>query len=62
MSRKHFVLLAAALRVARENHPAESTDDLIRTVATVCNQCNPLFSFDRFYQAANYKGLNDANN
>ena len=64
MSRKHFILLAAALRLQREQarialsteNKLELVDDLIRTVATVCAQCNKEFSFDRFYAAADYKG------
>ncbi len=64
MSRKHFILLAAALRVQREqarlNLSPENklalVDELIYTVATVCKSQNKLFSFDRFYKAADYKG------
>ena len=60
MSRKHFVLLAAALRLHRATCNSQTDcDDLIRTVALVCAKCNKLFSLDRFYSAANYKGLND---
>ena len=61
MSRKHFILLAAALRALRGYHPTAETDDAIRAVAVVCAACNKEFSFDRFYSAANYKGLNDGN-
>lgn len=62
MSRKHFILLAAALRVARMHvDNADSTalwvvDELIYTIATVCDSVNPNFSYDRFYTASNYKG------
>ncbi len=65
MSRKHFILLAAALRAHRGvclGMEIPSCDDLIRSVAVVCAACNKEFSFDRFYSAANYKGLNDARN
>ncbi len=62
MSRKHFILLAAALRALRLRHPTTEADDCIRAVAVVCAACNKEFSFDRFYSAANYKGLNDARN
>jgi len=62
MSRKHFILLAAALRVCRlhisEHDPSALwvVDELIYTVAVVCSKCNDLFSFDKFYTASNYKG------
>jgi len=65
MTRKHFILLAAALRVHRAalSDQGESviweTDNLICNVATVCASINPNFSFDRFYTAANYKGQDD---
>ena len=59
MSRKHFRLLAAALRCLREHHPDSHTDDAIRAVAVVCAACNKEFSFDRFYAAANYKGIDN---
>ena len=67
VSRKHFVLLAAALRLQREQARIELStdnklalvDDLIRTVAVVCASCNKEFSFDRFYSAANYKGIDN---
>ncbi len=68
MSRKHFVLLAAALRVARahigEHDPTALwvVDELIYTVAVVCRQCNKEFSFDTFYSASNYKGRDNASN
>ncbi len=62
MSRKHFILLAAALRVSRThigNHDPSAlwvVDELIYTVATVCSSVNDNFSFDRFYSACDYKG------
>ncbi len=64
MSKKHFILLAAALRLHRAQFPASptylrETDNLIETVALVCSKCNKLFSFDRFYSACNYKGRDD---
>ena len=66
MSRKHFILLAAALRVHRaalSDQPESivwECDNLISNVACVCNSVNPNFSFDRFYTAANHKGCDDA--
>ena len=64
MSRKDFIVLAAALRIQREQALINLTtqnrvalvDELIYTVATVCKSQNKLFSFDRFYKAADYKG------
>jgi hypothetical protein len=64
MSRKDFIVLAAALRIQREQALINLTtqnrialvDELIYTIATVCKSQNKLFSFDRFYRAANYKG------
>lgn len=64
MSRKDFIVLAAALRIQREQALINLTtqnrvalvDELIYTVATVCKSQNKLFSFDRFYTAADYKG------
>ena len=66
MTRKHFILLAAALRVHRAalDDQDESIiwecDNLISNVACVCNSVNSNFDFDRFYNAANYKGRDDA--
>jgi hypothetical protein len=68
MSRKHFILLAAALRVQREQARINLSpvnrlvvvDELIHTIATVCNSVNPNFSFDRFYSACDYKGGEDS--
>ena len=64
MSRKDFIVLAAALRIQREQALINLTtqnrvalvDELIYTIATVCKSQNKLFSFDRFYTAADYKG------
>ena len=66
MTRKHFILLAAALWVHRtslSDQPESivwECDNLISNVACVCNSVNPNFDFDRFYNAANYKGRDDA--
>ncbi len=68
MSRKQFILLAAALRVARAHifEADESAvwvvDELIYTVAVVCRQLNKEFSFDTFYAASNYKDQDNARN
>jgi len=67
MSKKHFIVLAAALRLHREQYPASpahlrNTDELIETIASVCKSQNKLFSFDRFYTASNYKGRDHASN
>ena len=64
MSKKHLILLAAALRLHREQFPASpayvrSCDELIQTVALVCSRVNKLFSYDKFYTACNYKDWED---
>lgn len=68
MSRKDFIVLAAALRIQREQALINLTavnrlalvDELIYTIACVCNSQNKLFSFDKFYTASNYKGQDNA--
>ena len=70
MSRKDFIVIAAALRIQREQALINLTpvnrlalvDELIYTLATVCKSQNKLFSFDRFYTASNYKGQDNASN
>jgi hypothetical protein len=59
MSRKDFIELASMLRATRANvTPAGRVyiDEMTYTVACVCKRQNKLFSFDKFYEAANYKG------
>ena len=61
MSRKHFVLLAAALRLHRASCTSKlDCDDLIYSIACLCKGCNSNFNFDRFYTASNYKGADNA--
>lgn len=59
MSRKHYQLLASALRA---NKPTNNKDMIIqwqadvRKIAVACRLDNPNFDYDRFYQAC---GLED---